>query len=82
MAIFGGVSSFVEVDSYVDVVTMVAAIVGGSFAYWTVVSRLISSIRLGLDEARMARINQIAGLFLISFGGLLIGEMVMKRLIR
>lgn len=81
-AIFGGISSFVEVDSYIDVVTMVAAIVGGSFTYWVVVSRLISSIRLGLDAARMARINQIAGLFLISFGGLLIGEMVLKRLLR
>ncbi len=81
-AIFGGISSFVEVDSYIDVVTMVAAIVGGSFSYWVVVSRLISSIRLGLDAVRMTRINQIAGLFLISFGGLLIGEMVLKRFLR
>ena len=79
-AIFGGVSSFVEVDSYVDVITMVAAIMGGSFCYWLVVSRLISGIRLGLDEARMARINQIAGMILICFGALLIGEMAIKRL--
>lgn len=80
VAIFGGVSSFVEVGSYIDVVTMVAAIMGGSFIYWMIVSRLISSIRLGIDEARMARINKIAGLILIGFGGLLIAEMVMKRL--
>ena len=38
IAIFGGVSSFVEVESYVDVFTMVAAIMGGSFLYWFVVS--------------------------------------------
>jgi threonine/homoserine/homoserine lactone efflux protein len=80
IAIFGGVSSFVEVDSYVDVVTMVSAIMGGSFCYWLVVSRLISGIRHALDETWMARINKIAGLVLIGFGGLLIGEMVLKRL--
>lgn len=79
VAIFGGISSFVEVDSYVDVITMVAAILGGSFTYWLVVSRAISSIRLGIDEARMARINQVAGLLLIAFGGLLVGEMAIKR---
>lgn len=79
IAIFGGVSSFVEVDSYVDAVTMAAAVMGGSFAYWLVVSRLISGIRHTLDEKRMARINKIAGLILICFGGLLIGEMVLKR---
>jgi threonine/homoserine/homoserine lactone efflux protein len=80
IAIFGGVSSFVEVDSYVDVVTMVGAIMGGSFCYWLVVSRLISGIRHTLDEVWMARINKIAGLVLIGFGGLLIAEMVLKRL--
>ena len=80
IAIFGGVSSFVEIDGYVDALTMVAAIMGGSFCYWLVVSRLISGIRHTLDEARMARLSQLAGLILIAFGGLLIGEMVLKRL--
>lgn len=80
VAIFGGVSSFVEVDSHIDALTMVAAIMGGSFCYWLLASRLISSIRHTLDEARMTRINQIAGIVLICFGGLLIGEMALKRL--
>lgn len=80
IAIFGGVSSFVEVDSHVDVATMVATIMGGSLSYWIVVSRLISNIRHTLDEARMARLNKIAGLVLIGFGGLLIAEMTFKRL--
>ena len=79
VAIFGGVSSFVEVNSYVDAVTMVAAIMGGSFSYWLVASRLISGIRHTLDEARMATLNRIAGLVLVGFGGLLIGEMLVKR---
>jgi threonine/homoserine/homoserine lactone efflux protein len=80
IAIFGGVSSFVEVSSYVDVVTMVAAIMGGSFTYWLIISRMISSIRHTFDEARVAALNRIAGLVLIGFGGLLIGEMMVKRL--
>ena len=32
VAIFGGVSSFVEVESHIDALTMVAAIMGGSFS--------------------------------------------------
>lgn len=79
VAIFAGVSSFVEVGSYIDVVIMVASIMGGSFCYWLVVSRLISSIRHILDERGIALLNRIAGLVLIGFGGLLIGEMVVKR---
>jgi threonine/homoserine/homoserine lactone efflux protein len=80
IAIFGGVSSFVEVDTYIDAFTMVAAIMGGSFLYWLVVSQLISGIRHLLDERRMVMLSRIAGLLLIGFGALLIGEIVIKRL--
>ena len=80
IAIFGGVSSFVEVESYIDAFTMVAAIMGGSFLYWFVVSQRIATIRHRLDEVRLGQINRIAGLVLIGFGGVLIGEMVIKRL--
>ena len=80
IAIFGGVSSFVEVDSYIDAFTMVAAIMSGSFVYWFVVSQFIATIRHRLDVVRLGQINRIAGLVLIGFGGVLIGEMVLKRL--
>jgi threonine/homoserine/homoserine lactone efflux protein len=79
VAIFGGVSSFVEVESYVDAFTMVAAIMGGSFLYWFVVSQFIATIRHRLDEVRLGQINRIAGLILIGFGVVLISEMVIKR---
>jgi threonine/homoserine/homoserine lactone efflux protein len=79
IAIFGGVSSFVEIEGYIDALTMVAAIMGGSFAYWLVVSRLISDIRHTLDEARMLYLSRVAALVLVGFGCLLIGEMVIKR---
>jgi threonine/homoserine/homoserine lactone efflux protein len=79
VAIFGGVSSFVEVETYVDVLTMVAAIMGGSFLYWFLVSQFIATIRHRLDVVRLGQINRIAGLILIGFGCVLIGEMVVKR---
>jgi threonine/homoserine/homoserine lactone efflux protein len=79
IAIFGGVSTFVEIEGYIDALTMVAAVMAGSLAYWLVVSRLISDIRHTLDEARMAQFSRWAALALIGFGCLLIGEMVIKR---
>jgi threonine/homoserine/homoserine lactone efflux protein len=79
VAIFGGVSSFVEIESYVDALTMVAAIMGGSFLYWFFVSQFIAAIRHRLDVVRLGQINRIAGLVLIGFGGVLIGEMVIKQ---
>jgi len=79
IAIFGGVSSFVEVESHIDVLTMVAAIMGGSFLYWFFVSQFIATIRHRLDVVRLGQINRIAGLILIGFGCVLIGEIVVKR---
>jgi threonine/homoserine/homoserine lactone efflux protein len=77
-AIFGGISSFVAVRSMVDALTMVTAIVAGSFLWWVALSSLIGRIRhrLALDSLR--KINQIAGILLIGFGGILIGELVLK----
>lgn len=80
VAIFGGVSSFVEIESYIDAFTMVAAIMGGSFLYWFTVSQFVATIRHRLDAVRLGQINRIAGLVLIGFGCVLIGEMVIKRL--
>ena len=80
IAIFGGVSTFVEIESHIDAFVMVAAIMGGSFLYWFVVSERISKVRHQLDKVRLGKINRIAGLVLIGFGGVLIGEMVIKRL--
>ncbi len=79
-AIFGGVSTFVEVESYVDALTIVAAVMGGSFLWWFSLSHLIGRFRHLLNEQRLRLINQITGLLLLSFGVLLIGEVVLKRL--
>ena len=44
-AIFGGVSTFVEVDGYIDSLVMVAAIMGGSLAWWILLSNMIGRDR-------------------------------------
>jgi threonine/homoserine/homoserine lactone efflux protein len=79
-AIFGGVSTFVEVESYVDALTIVAAVMGGSFLWWFSLSHLIGRFRHLLNEQRLQLINKITGLLLLGFGVLLIGEVLLKRL--
>jgi threonine/homoserine/homoserine lactone efflux protein len=80
IAIYGGVSTFLEIDSHIDAITMVAAIMGGSFLYWFVVSERIGRVRHRLDSVQLGRINRLAGLALIGFGGVLIGDIAVKRL--
>lgn len=77
-AIFGGVSSFVEVESYVDAFTMVAAIMGGSLTWWILLSNFIGNIRHRIDLPMLRLINRIAGVLLFGFGGVLLGEIAIK----
>lgn len=77
-AIFGGISTFVEVHSVIDAVTMMASIMAGSLAWWIFLSNLIGRFRHLVDAAHLKKINQVAGLLLLVFGGILIGEMVLK----
>lgn len=77
-AIFGGVSTFVEVESYIDALAMVAAVMGGSLLWWVSVSNLIGSIRHRLNEARLKQINKVAGVLLFIFGLTLIAELTPK----
>jgi threonine/homoserine/homoserine lactone efflux protein len=77
-AIFGGVSSFVEVESYVDVFTMVAAIMGGSLTWWILLCNFIANIRHRLDLGMLRLINRIAGVLMFAFGGLLLAEVIIK----
>lgn len=78
IAIFGGLSSFVEVRGKVDALTLVAAIVGGSMCWWIGLSAFVSRYRDRIDERWFARINHGAGVALILFAGVLLGELVIK----
>jgi threonine/homoserine/homoserine lactone efflux protein len=77
-AVFSGVGTFVELETYVDVVTMVAAIMGGSLVSWIGLSELISSIRHRLDLNKLRLINRVAGVLMFGFGLMLLTEVVMK----
>ena len=76
-AIFGGVSTFVDVDSVVDALTMVASIMGGSLMWWLGLSHLIGRLRHRFSPVHLAYTNLVAGALLIVIGGLLIGELAM-----
>jgi len=77
-AIFGGVGSYVEVESYIDVFTMVAAVMGGSLIWWVSASNFIGVIRHRLDLSMLRLINRVAGTLLLGFGGLLLSEVAIK----
>jgi putative LysE/RhtB family amino acid efflux pump len=80
VSIFGGVSSFVDIDSHIDAFTLVASTMGGTFLYWFIVSERIARVRHRLDEVRLGQINRIAALLLMVFGGVMIAEMIFRRL--
>ena len=82
LSIYAGVSSFVEVDSILDALLLVAAATGGSFVYWFVVSERIALVRHRLDEVQLGRINALAGLILLGFGAVLIAEIVLRFMLR
>jgi len=75
-AIFGGIGSFVELRGPVEALILVASIAAGCLVWWTALSLLISRISDRFAEIDMARINLIAGLALIAFGIVLMGEVV------
>jgi threonine/homoserine/homoserine lactone efflux protein len=79
-AIFGGVSTYVEVKGRADALTMVAAVMAGSLAWWLWLSYFIGRMRHKLTPAWLNIINSRAGLLLIVFGLVLIGEIALKAL--
>jgi len=79
-AIFGGVSTFVEVHSYIDALTMVASIMGGSFMWWLGLSNLIGRLRHRFSQRHLTQANRVSGALLIGFGALLVGEIALKTL--
>jgi threonine/homoserine/homoserine lactone efflux protein len=77
-AVFGGVSTFVDVHTTIDVLLMVAAIVSGSLLWWITLSNIIGRYRHQIDAKRLNTVNRIAGVLLALFGVVLIGEVVWK----
>jgi len=74
-AIFGGISTFVEVNGPGDALLMVAAIMCGSLLWWVGLSSLVARLRHKLSKGSLQQINRVAGLLLVVFGTVLIVEM-------
>jgi threonine/homoserine/homoserine lactone efflux protein len=77
-AVFGGISTFVEVHSTIDVLLLVAAIVAGSMLWWVTLSNIIGRYRHQIDARTLHFVNRIAGLLLAVFGAVLIAEVIWK----
>lgn len=77
-AVFGGISTFVEVHSTIDVLLLVAAIASGSMLWWVALSNLIGRHRHRIDLRMLNVINRIAGMLLAIFGAVLIAEVIWK----
>jgi threonine/homoserine/homoserine lactone efflux protein len=68
-AMIGGLGSLIGgLDTYLEALLLVAAVMGGSLLWWLGLSELIATIRHKLTEGRLKLINRVAGAVLIVFG--------------
>lgn len=71
-AIVGGLGSMIGgIDSYVHALTLVTSVMVGSLLWWACLSQLVEKLRGRLTEGRLKLINQVAGIVLLAFGGIL-----------
>jgi threonine/homoserine/homoserine lactone efflux protein len=71
-AIFGGLGSVMGgIDNYIEALTLVVSVMIGSLLWWAFLSRLIERLRGRITEGRLKMINQVAGVVLFAFGGVL-----------
>jgi threonine/homoserine/homoserine lactone efflux protein len=72
-AMIGGLGSLIGgLNTYLEALLLVAAVMGGSLLWWLGLSELIATIRHKLTESRLKLINRIAGAVLIAFGLILL----------
>lgn len=70
--IFGGLGSVIGgLNTYIEAMALVLSVMSGSLLWWAVLSRLIEKLRGRITEGRLKVINQVAGIVLLAFGGLL-----------
>jgi threonine/homoserine/homoserine lactone efflux protein len=77
-AILGGLGSVLGgIHSYGQAMTLVVSVMGGSLLWWAILARLVERFRGRLNENRLRVINQIAGVVLVAFGGLLFVQLAL-----
>lgn len=71
-AIVGGLGSVIGgFRNYFEAMTLVLSVMVGSLIWWGVLSHLIERLRGRITENRLKLINQVAGIVLLAFGGML-----------
>jgi threonine/homoserine/homoserine lactone efflux protein len=78
-AMIGGLGSLIGgLNTNIEALILVAAIMGGSLLWWLGLSELIATIRHKLTEGRLNVINRIAGFILFGFGAALLVEILIR----
>lgn len=80
-AMIGGLGSLIGgLNTNLEALILVAAVMGGSLLWWLGLSELIATIRHKLTEGRLNVINRVAGFVLFAFGVALLIEVSLRYL--
>jgi threonine/homoserine/homoserine lactone efflux protein len=80
-AMIGGLGSLIGgLNTNLEALILVAAVMGGSLLWWLGLSELIATIRHKLTEGRLNVINRVAGFILFAFGVALLIEVSLRYL--
>jgi len=78
-AMIGGLGSLIGgLNTNLEALILVAAVMGGSLLWWLGLSELIATIRHKLTEGRLKLINRVAGFILFAFGVALLIEVASR----
>ncbi len=77
-AMFGIVSTFVDVTTSIHALWLVTAVAAGSMMWWIALATMVGNIRHRITEKSLRQINVGAGWLLILFGLVLNGEIVLQ----
>jgi arginine exporter protein ArgO len=78
-AMIGGLGSLMGgLNTNLEALILVAAVMGGSLLWWLGLSELIATIRHKLTDNRLKMINRVAGFILLAFGAALIIEIGLR----
>lgn len=78
-AMIGGLGSLIGgLNTNLEALILVAAVMGGSLLWWLGLSELIATIRHKLTEGRLNLINRVAGFILFAFGVALLIEVALR----
>jgi amino acid permease len=82
-AIIGGIGSVIGgLKTYLEALILVFSIMLGSLMWWAILSRIIETLRDRITENRLKVINQIAGVVMLIFGGVLFFQLAVGAMSR